>query len=425
MKVAIIGAGFAGLSAAYNLSKKGIDVTVFEINDKPGGLAVGFENPNWNWSLEKHYHHWFTNDNSVLDLCKETGYEVIIKRPKTSTFLDNQIFQLDSPMSLLSFSKLSLVNRIRTGLVLAYLKFTPSWKSLENITAQKFLRKYNGEKAWTILWKPLFEKKFSNYANEIPASWFWARIKKRTPSLAYPSGGFSHFAEHLEKKIKGNKGKIIYETKVASISKKSGKLAIGTNKQEYLFDRVICTLPSPLFVSITKGLGERYKKKLLNLKGIGAINLVLSLKKPFLNDGTYWLNVNDLGFPFLAIVEHTNFMNKKHYNNENIIYIGNYLPHDHHYFALKASDLVSEFLPFLNKINPNFNKSDINNSYLFKAKFAQPIIPLNYSENIPALKTPIEGLYLANIQQVYPWDRGTNYAVELGVKVSELVINSQ
>src|SRR3989344_7696444 len=188
MKVGIVGAGFGGLSAAYYLAKQGVDVTVFESEENPGGLAVGFIQPKWKWTLEKHCHHWFTNDDSVLDLAKEIGQKVIIFRPKTSTFINGEIDQLDSAFTLLLFNKLPFTERIRTGLTLAFLKYTSNWKLLEKITAKEFILKYMGKTSWEVLWEPLFEGKFHNFAGEISASWFWARIKKRTPSLAYPKG---------------------------------------------------------------------------------------------------------------------------------------------------------------------------------------------------------------------------------------------
>lgn len=425
MRVGIIGAGFSGLSAAYNLSKRGVDVTVFEKESKPGGLAIGFEERKWKWPLEKHYHHWFTSDWTIRNLAKEIDHKVTFERPKTSIFIDGKSTQLDSPLSLLRFKRLMLHERVRTGLTLFYLKTLKNWTDLEKVTAKDFLIKTMGENSWEILWRPLFEKKFSKYAEKIPASWFWARIKKRSSSLGYPEGGFETFAKAIDTAIRKNGGMFNYNTTVESLYTKSKKLVIKTDGRSYEFDRVICTLPSALFVKMAKRLPENYKKSLLNLKGIGAVNLILSLKKQFLTDGTYWLNINELEFPFLAVVEHTNFMDKKYYNGEHVIYIGNYLPHDHRYYKKEASDLVAEFLPYLKKINSQFSRSQIIKSYLFKAPFAQPIIPLNYSKLLPKIETPIDGLFLANIQQVYPWDRGTNYAVELGEKVVELVIKSQ
>lgn len=423
MKIGIIGAGFGGLAAGYYLAKAGHDVTLFESGDAPGGLAIGFKEKKWQWTLEHHYHHWFTNDDAVLSLASEIRHKVITVRPKTSTFLSGQILQLDSPLSLLQFEKLSFFDRIRTGIVLGYLKLTPYWKPLEGLTAKRFILKFMGETSWNVLWRPLFEKKFGKYADQIPASWFWSRIKKRTPSLAYPEGGFLSFAEHLSEEIKNLGGEMYFKSSVESIQKKGKKIEVLVNSKKYIFDKVICTLPSGPFLKITKGLSSSYIKKFKQLEGLGAVNMVLALKSKFLKDGTYWVNINELDFPFLAVVEHTNFMNKKSYNGEHLVYVGNYLPGNHPYFQKSEEELLKEFVPYLKKINPRFTKSDIKKAYVFKAPFAQPIIPINYSKNVPSFETPIPGVYLCNMQQVYPWDRGTNYAVENGHKVAELIIN--
>jgi len=210
-------------------------------------------------------------------------------------------------------------------LVIAYLRITPWWKPLERVTSKEFLIKSMGKKSWEVLWKPLFVSKFGKYADKIPASWFWARIKKRTPSLGYPTGGYQVFAEDIQKLMQKHNGKVICNTKVDGISQVNNEIIVKTSEKQYKFDKVICTLPASLFLKITKGLQESYIKKLKPLLGIGAVTLILSLKHKFFEDETYWLNVNDKGHPFLALVEHTNFIDKKHYNNEHLVYIGNYL----------------------------------------------------------------------------------------------------
>ena len=428
MKVAVLGAGFAGLSCAFYLSKKGVDVSIFEQDDKPGGLATGFKKNGWKWPLERHYHHWFTSDYHIKNLAKELNHEILFPRPKTSTYVNGEILQLDSPINLLSFKYLSILERLRTGATLAYLKLTPFWKPLEKVTAKDFLIYTMGQKTWNILWKPLFEGKFAKYSAKIPASWFWARIKKRSSSLGYPDGGFESFAKSIAREITNKGGKKYYKTSVEKIEKeKSGfKLRLRRLDKNLLetksFDKVICTLPFPIFLKIAPKLPENYNKRLSALPGIGAINLILRLKKPFLTDGTYWLNINEAGFPFLAIVEHTNFMQKSYYAGEHLVYVGKYLPPTHKYFSMGNEELFATYEPYLKKINPSF-KDNLIGYDVFRAPFAQPIIPLNYSEILPPLDTPIDGLFLATIQQVYPWDRGTNYAVEMGKKVAKMVNN--
>ncbi|MFC1649249.1 FAD-dependent oxidoreductase [Patescibacteria group bacterium] len=419
--IGIIGAGITGLSAAYHLSKAGHRVTVIESSDSMGGLAAGFQSSNWEWSLDKHYHHWFTNDDHILNLAKELEFPVSTYRPKTSILSGGKIYQFDSPSSLLAFPHLGFLDKFRTGVVMIILKLIPFSKHLEKVTAKNFLMKYGGKKAWDKLWGPLFVGKFGKRADKIPAIWFWARIKKRTQSLVYPDGGYKKFVDQLELVAQQEGVKVLKNTTIDNVKTIDDKFVLKTENDKYTFSDVICTLPTTAFLSITKCLPSGYRKTLKPLKGLGAVTLVLSMKKRFFEDNTYWLNINESGYPFLAVVEHTNFVDKSHYNNENLLYIGNYLENNHKYFDYSAEELTDEFMSSLQKINPKFSQNDIKQAWVFKSKFAQPIVPMDYSSQVPNIQTPIDGLYLANMQQVYPWDRGTNYAVELGMKVSDII----
>ncbi len=426
MKIAIIGAGFTGLSAGFEFVKKNHDVYIFEKDDNPGGLAIGYQEKKWNWSLEKHYHHWFTNDKSVLKLANEINFKVIIKRPKTTVLIKEKIYQLDSPITVLKFPLLSILSRLRMAAIVGFLKFNPLWKPLEKYKAAKVLPRFMGRHAYEMIWEPLFINKFGKFTNNISLAWFWARITKRTPSLAYPKGGFLTFANALVDEIKKRKGKFFFGSEILDL--KEGKNLTLTIKHKdgktthETFDKIIVTTPSFLFLKIAKSLPENYKNKLGKLNGLGATNLVLRLRKPFFSDNTYWVSVCDKNAPVMAIVEHTNFMNKKNYNNESILYLGNYRESTDPYFQMDENQMLEHFDKFLKTINPKYRKNIIGKK-LFKAPFAQPIIPINYSKILPKFITPIKNVYLANIEQVYPWDRGTNYAVELGQIVSKLALD--
>ncbi len=421
MKVAIIGAGFAGLAAALKLLEKGHEVTVFEGAGLPGGLAAGFKEKGWKWTLEKHYHHIFESDKAMRRFAAKLNHKIIFRETTTSTLTPEGMFPLDSPGALLSFPSLGIIEKLRTAAILAYLRLTPFWRPLERIKAEKFLKFWMGEKPWRVLWEPLFQKKFGKYYRGVPASWFWARIKKRSKKLGYPQGGFQDLAERAVRQIAKQGGRFYFNTSINRISRKKEQISLRTaSGNEFVFDRVICTLPTPIYTKITQGLTDRYKKQLRKLKGIGAVTLVLILKEKLFKN-IYWLNVGNEDLPFLAVVEHTNLIRSSFYAKDRIVYVGNYLDSSHRYFKLTERQLIGEFEPHLKKINPGFRRSWIKKARVFKTGFAQPIITLNYSRKLPSLKTPIKGLYLANIQQVYPWDRGTNYAVELGEKVAELI----
>ncbi len=417
MKIAIIGTGFTGLTAALELSKKGHSVTLFEKDTHPGGLALGYKKREWEWSLENYYHHWFTNDDTILTLARELNHPVIIRRPKTSVFISGKIYQLDSFFALMKFPKLPFWDRIRMAETLGMLKFNPFWKSMEKVKAANFLPKAMGERAYNLIWKPQLVNKFGEYAEKISLAWFWARIRKRTSSLAYPKGGFLSFCHSLEKEILSLGGIFHYQSEVSSLIEKDGKIFISHDGKTDTFDDVIVTIPSFAFLKIAPQLPEEYRRKLEKLEGIGAMTVILRLKKKFLIGDTYWLSVCEPQAPIMAIVEHTNFMDKKYYNNEHLVYLGNYLSKSHPFFSMSEKEIMHVFHPFLEEIHPNYEK-DIIGIDISRSPFAQPIIPTNYSKIIPPLDTPIPHVYLANIQQVYPWDRGTNYAAELGKKVA-------
>lgn len=417
MKIAIIGAGFTGLSAAYFLSKKRYDVSVFEKEKTPGGLAIGFKNNNWDWYLDRYYHHIFTSDMNIRKLSDEIGIKIIFTRPKTKSLIDHKIYSFDTPMDVIKFDKLSLVERLRMGLVLAYLKINPFWQSLENISADNFLPKFMGNNPYRVLWEPLLSSKFGEYKKEIPLSWFWARIKKRSAQLGYPEGGFQNLANRIEARLKNRGVKFYFQTEVKEIRKESNKFKIS----DFYFDKVIFTPSCEVFLKMVKDLPKDYVSRLKKLKTLAFLNLVLILKKQFLADGTYWLNVCNKNYPFLSVIEHTNFIDKKYYGNQHLVYIGKYLDTNDPILSKSPSELLEIYDPYLKKINPTYRFSLIA-YHLFADFYAQPVITLNYSKIIPSLETPIENLSLANMQQVYPWDRGVNYAVELGERVANEIL---
>ncbi len=438
MKIAVIGAGFTGLTTAYTLVKKGHHVTVFERDPQPGGLAIGYKparnathsaaggEDTWDWSLEKHYHHWFTNDTFVLNLAKEIGFETLIRTPRSSFYLDTSSYKFDTPQAILSFPKLSLFEKVRMAAVFVLLfRLNPFWKPLEKFNITTSLPKLIGRKAYEMLWEPQLINKMGEHANKISLVWFWARIKKRSTSLAYPKGGFLRFAEALVTTIENKGGLVHFQTEVTEIEDTntvSLTLKEGDKTKKLTFDQVIVTLPSFLFLKITPQLPEDYRNSLTKLEGLSATNLVLRLKKPFFPDSTYWMSICEKNAPIMAIIEHTNFMNKKHYNNEHLVYIGNYA-FTQEKLNWDKKKLLALYDPFLKKINPEYDSNLIDYA-LFKAPFAQPIVPMNYSKLMPNMTTPLPHVFLANIEQVYPWDRGTNYAVELGEKVAALVLSN-
>lgn len=412
MKIAIVGGGFTGLAAALSLSQKH-EVTLFEATSELGGLASAVKLPGCNWHVEKHYHHLFTNDHSALNLIKELGLENKLLFPKTLTSLYYQgnIYPFNSPYQILSFNPLSIIDRFRLGLVTLFLKLIPAKLAinLEKYSASSWLPKYFGEKVYGIIWKPLLIGKFGKYADQVNMAWFWARIKKRTMLLGYLEGGYQTLIDAMAKNIRKNGGEIILNTPFDAAKTSS-------------FDKVIITTPSPIFLEMYPKLPENYKKRLTSIPHLHALNLLLVTREKILRD-EYWLNINDRKFPFIAAIQQTNLVDSKHYGGQHLTWIGNYLPPNHPYLKMSKEELFNLYLPYLKKINPSFDFALFTFYFeLFTGFYAQPVFPLNYSKIKPCFKTPIPNVYLANMDMVYPWDRGTNYAIELGEKIANLIV---
>jgi len=425
MKIGIIGAGVTGLTVAYRLSQKGQDVVVFEKDKLAGGLAFGFASKSWDWSVEKYYHHWFASDRYALKIARELGIKVISRYPKSSYLIDGKIIRFDSPLSLLSFPYLSLVDKLRQAFMLVFLKIFPFWNILEKIPAQSFIESIGGRKAWDLLWAPLFEKKFGIYADEIPTSWFWARIRKRSAKLIYPLGGFARLTKTLVKEIERNGGKVFLNTGIVEISRKSEIFSIKTQKGDvHHFDKLIVASGFNQLIELYRDLPKKYVEKIAKLKWLGAINIVLELNENVLANNTYWLNITEKDSKFLAVVEHTHFINNKHYNGNTILYLGSYLPSDSSSFKKGDNLLISEAYKFLKKVNPQFRSSWVVKSWVFRANYAQPVVCNGYSKMVPEFATPVKNLFVMDMSQIYPWDRGTNYAIEAGERLARLVLKN-
>ena len=159
---------------------------------------------------------------------------------------------------------------------------------------------------------------------------------------------------------------------------------------------------------------------------MGAVVMVLALKHQLSEEGYYWYNLpKSAGYPFLALVEHTNYVGAEHFSGDRIVYMGDYLEPEHEYFRLSQEELLERFLPALKKFNPEFERDWVRKVWLFRTPYAQPVSLVNHSKNIPAIQTPVEGVYFASMSQVYPWDRGTNFAVEIGRRAARMMISDQ
>lgn len=427
--IAILGAGIGGMAAAYDLRLAGHQVTIYEAMDTAGGLASGFKEPHWDWYVEKYYHHWFASDRHMLGLIDELGWrdQVIFKRPYTVIYHEGKFYPFDSmftniPKFILQHYRFD--EFVRIGLVGLYLRLTNNWRPLEKSTVDDWMRKWAGERIYKLMWEPLVIGKFGErYARQVNMAWLWARLKARTTRLGTFQGGFQAFANQFAERLGQMGVRIHLSTPVARIEPQAaGLLTLTTSQGPTQFDQCLVTTSPSLLARLAPTLPPEYLSGLLNLKSMGAVVMVISLKHPLSPEGYYWYNLpKAAGFPFLALVEHTNFLSPEHFGGEHLVYAGDYLETDHEYFSLSQEELLQRFIGALPRINPDFKPDWVRKTWLSRTNYAQPVPFVNHSKNIPAIQTPLPGLFFASMSQVYPWDRGTNFAVEIGRRAVKIM----
>ena len=415
-RTAVLGAGALGLSAAVRLARSGDTVTVLEREALPGGLAAGFEIEPGMW-LEKFYHHVFRSDTHAVATIREMRLADRLhwRAPVTATLRHGRVHQLDSIASLLRFSALPMHDRLRMGAALAVLKAMPNPRLLEGQTAAAWIRGWMGSTAYRAVWEPLLRGKFGEAASEIAMPWFWARVHDRTQQLGYLRGGFQQLYDQLAAEVRRAGSETRFGTRVLAVRTDAGKFLVETDQGAERFDRVISTLAPRVTARLVAELPQAWRDRHEWGRAYGAHCMVLALDRPLTS--VYWLNLNDPGYPFMVLVEHTNYLPPSDYGGRHMLYLGAYRPMSDPLMSTPKTTVLDQYLPHLERLNPAFDRSWVTESWMFSAPFAQPIVTVDYRHHVAPFQTPLRNLWVASMFQVYPHDRGQNYSIELAERL--------
>lgn len=432
MKIGIIGSGYSGLTIAKELVEKGQDVTIFEKQPYVGGMVDTIEI--FDTRLEKYYRHIFKSDTEAIKLIKKMGLDSELIWPATKMgYLSNKKpYLFGTPVSLLKFKPLNLIQKLRFGFNVIHIKLINNYKKLEKVTAEKWLKDRIGDKVYSQVWEPLLISKFGEKKDQISMAWLWGKIKLRSTSstpegeqLGYIKGSYQKLTDKLYEYLLNKNVDIKLETSVKEIIKENDKYVVKYTKndkeEKEEFDVIVSTIDYKGFEKLfVKYMNEEEKQKIQKVNYTSARTMMIVANKSF--SPFYWLNIGDNDIPFGGIIEHTNFIDKSNYDNNHILYISNYMTEDNKLYNVSKEELLKEYMKSLTKINKEFTMENIKDYYVFDEKYAQPIIECNYSEYIMNDKLEKEKIYLCTMPQIYPEDRGMNYAIRSGINLANKIL---
>ena len=432
-KIAIVGAGFTGLTAAYKLVQQGAVVTVYEAGEVVGGLAGGCEIVGV--PVEKAYHFLYRTDNYMMALLQELGIsdKLTFHKSSVSTYYGGKLYPMMNPMDLIKFAPLKFHNRIRAGLSVLYLQKVKNWENLTTITAMEWLTKFAGKEVTDVIWEPLLKGKFDRYYDKVTMCWLWGRIKQRVDSrdekqgcetLGYLKEGFAAITNELVKRIEAGSSEIKLKSPIESLqyNAESDTVNLTALGESVNYNKVLLTVPCKVadkLLTTYKHQNRNYFEKLNSVDYLDAAILLFATDKPI--SEYYWHNINTANSPFVVFLSLTSLIGTDRFQGKHVYYIGDYIPREHQYMTCTEEELENQWFNSLQEMFPNFERDSVVEKKVYRFMDAQHIVDVGFEDKIVDHKTPCPGVFLCNFSQIYPMDRGTNYAVRDGFRMAELM----
>ena len=451
MRVAVIGAGVAGLTAAYRLGLEGHACDVYERWPGLGGQAATIDVGD-GVLVERYYHHLFMSDRHMARLCDEIGLpdELEWRPSKVAIFSGGASHPFTTPADLLRFKPLSPWSRVRMGLaVLLLQRRHRTVEPFEDMAAREWIVRNMGRQAYDVVWGPLLRAKFGRRcADEVSMAWLWSKLtlrrqiqgeQAREELLGYPRGSFETIFRRLAELIEQRGGRVLIDRPAARVARDDAGFAVtpgapgsfraGHDPRGFevagepeRYDAVLATVPSDVFEPLleprlAEEVGPEYLARVRGAEYHTALCVLMEVDRRITE--SYWTNICDPEVPFIGLIEHTNFVEPERYGGRRFLYVANYVEAGDPLLEHDLDGLLDAYDAGLRRVSAAWDREAVVRAWRFVEPAAQPIVTAGYRRRMPPLRTPVPGLVLANTTQVYPEDRGTNYAVRLGGQAAE------
>jgi protoporphyrinogen oxidase len=430
---AIVGGGLLGMTLARRLAQGGQSVTLFEGAPHLGGLASAWQLGDVVW--DRHYHVTLLSDTTLRALLTELDLEKEMQWVETRTgfYTDGQLYSMSNTLEFLRFPPLRLPDKLRLGATIFYASRVKDWQRLETIPVADWLRRLSGRRTCEKIWLPLLRSKLGENYKQTSAAFIWTTIARmyaarrtglKKEMFGYVPGGYARILERFGAALDEQGVRVKLGCAVNQVAKTNGSLTVeyGDNENE-TFDQVVLTSPAPVAARICSGLSDEEKNKLSDVQYQGIICASLLLKKPLAN--FYVTNITDTEIPFTAVIEMSALVDRKHFDGHALVYLPKYLAPDDPTFALSDEEIQERFIGALERMYPNFQRSDVLSFRVSRVRHVFPIPTLNYSKRLPDVATSIPGVNILNSAHIVNGTLNVNETVQLAEKVAAQLLSAK
>jgi protoporphyrinogen oxidase len=429
---AIVGGGIMGMVLAHNLAKLGHKVTIFEAAPELGGLASSWKLGNVEW--DKFYHVILLSDMRTRNILNEIGLEEKIQwvETKTGFYIKGKLYSISNLIEFLKFPTLNLIDKFRLGITILVASKINNWERLEKIPVAKWLQKWSGHNTYMKIWLPLLRAKLGDSYEKTSAVFIWATIKRlygarrnglKKEMFGYVPGGYKTIIDNFKKKliINGVSIKLNHSAQEVKTSKGGKPQIFFQNGIAGEFDEVIVTLPSSTSAKLCSGLMPNEIKKLNSIEYLGVICVTLLLDRPV--SKFYITNITDSTIPFTGIIEMSALVDKKYFENYSLIYLPKYIATNDSMFQKTDDEIKTYFINSFKNMYPDITESNIKFIGVARAKHVITIANLNYSKNLPGIKTSLPNVYIINTSHIKDGTLNVNETIRVAETKLEEILN--
>ena len=430
-KWGLIGGGIMGLTLAQRLSQQGHQVTIFEGASDLGGLVSSWKIGNIEW--DKFYHVILLSDFRTRNMLKEVGLEDQIKwvETKTGFYMDGKLYSMSDSIEFLKFPTLNLIDKFRLAITILYASKIKDWKRLEQIPVTSWLRRWSGKNTYNKVWLPLLRAKLGDSYERTSAAFIWATIQRmygarksglKKEMFGYIPGGYKRVVEAIKQNLLtvGVNIKTSHLATKIELSDNGLPSVTFANGAYEEFDKVIVTLPSVIASGICSGLTEIEKEKLNKIEYLGVICVAVLLDKsisPF-----YVTNITDTWIPFTGVIEMTALADKQYFDGNSLVYLPKYVSPDDPLFTKSDDEIKNYFIDTLKKMYPWLKEDNFKFTGVARAKHVITVLNLDYSDNLPDIKTSIPGVYIVNSAHIKDGTLNVNETIKVAESKLEEII---